>query len=368
LIRNKDRSFFLKIILLQFPLVIPQCGIILAVGTPLAKEIEEISGEFKLGRQNCIHCGKETGEGELYCPECHDISGARKPRPLWIFSIIFSALLLFLTGLMLWHGGLSFGSLSLDSILGRPAAVINGEPIARADLKARFKSIRAMLERQYGRDLFAGQQGWVLLKNLEQEVLDGMLEERLVAQETCRLGIQISDEMVQHELQKIAKEIYGTWENFQAKIPEDGVSKKDLQNHIRNLLLYKAVKAAKARPGSSPEISFNAWLIQAKQKAKVAIYNSGDSPRSLSSSREGCCSLGGSGCVGQSRPGGPVDPKTEREAKKVALEVYQKTNPSEKGVETKVTNYGCHIQVDIQKEGKIVKSYTYRQGKVFEIS
>lgn len=349
-------------------MVIPQWGIISAVGIPIAKKEERFQRGHNLGLQGCIHCGKETGEGELYCPECEAISGAKKPRRFMIFALLFLMLLLSLTGLLLWHGGLSFGSLSLDSILGRPAAVINGEPIARADLKARSKSIRAMLERQYGRDLFAGQQGWVLLKNLEQEVLDGMLEERLVAQETRRLGIQISDEMVQHEVQKIAKEIYGTWENFQAKIREDGVSKEDLQNHIRNLLLYKAVKAAKARPGSSPDISFNAWLIQAKQKAKVAIYYSGDSARSLSSSREGCCSLGGSGCVGQSRPGGPVDPKTEREAKKVALGAYQKTNPSEKGVETKVTNYGCHIQVDIRKEGKIVKSYTYQHGKVFEIS
>jgi len=276
-------------------------------------------------------------------------------------------LLLSLTGLLLWHGGLSFGSLSLDSILGRRAAVINGEPIARADLKTRVKGIRAMLERQYGTDLFVGQRGQVLLENLEREVLDGMLEERLVAQEARRLGIQISDEMVQQELQKIAQEIYGTWENFQAQTG-DGVSKEDLQNHIRNLLLYRAVKAAKVQPGSNPDIPFNLWLIRAKQNAEVAIYNSGESFRSLSSSPGGCCSGGGPVCVGQPRPVRPVDLRTESEAKKMALEAYQKANPSEKGLVAKVTGYGCHIQVDIQKDGKIVKSYAYQRGKVFEIS
>ncbi len=317
-----------------------------------------------MGLQGCIHCGKETGEGELYCSECEALSGAKKPRLFWIFGLLFSILLLSLTGLLLWHGGLSLGSLSLDSILGRPAAVINGEPIARADLKKRFKGIQAMLERQYGRDLFTGQRGVVLLENLEQEVLDGMLEERLVAQEARKLGIQISDEMVQQELQKIAKEIYGTWENFQTQVREDGVSKEDLQSYIRNLLLYRAVKAAKAPPGSSPDIFFNAWLIQAKQKAEVAIYDSGSSAASSSALGGGCCSLGGSG----GRPRGPVDAKTESQAKKVALEAYQKANPSEKGVTAKVTDYGCHIQVDIHKEGRIVKSYTYQRGKVFEIS
>jgi len=229
-----------------------------------------------LGEQNCVHCGKERGEGELYCPECQAIPGAKEPRRFWIFSILFSALLISLTGLLLWHWGLSIGSLSLDSILGRSAAVINGESITRADLKARVKNIRAMLERQYGRELFAGQQGRALLETLEQEVLDGMLEERLVSQEAGRLKIQISDDMVQQELQKISKEIYGTRKKFQARLREEGVSEEDLQNHIRSLLLYKAVKAAKAPLGSNPDISFNAWLTQAKQNADLAIYYSGE--------------------------------------------------------------------------------------------
>lgn len=319
--------------------------------------------------QNCVHCGKETGEGELYCPECQAISGIKKPRRVWVFSILFSAVLLSLTGLLLWHGGISFGSLSLDSILGRPAAVINGEPITRADMQARVKNIRAMLERQHGRDLFAGQQGRVLLANLEQEVLDGMLEERLVAQEARSLKIQISDAIVQEELQKISKEIYGDWEKFQARLREEGVSKEDLQNHIRNLLLYKGVKAAKAPAGSNPDISFNAWLIQAKQKAELAIYYSGDRAGSSSASG-GCCSPGGSqGCSGIPSSGGrPADPETERGAKKAALEAFQKNNRVEKGLTAKVTDYGCHIQVDIQKDGKVVKSYTYQNGKVFEDS
>ena len=321
-----------------------------------------------MGLQSCVHCGKEADEGELYCPQCQAILGAKKPRRFWVFSILFSALLLSLTGLLLWHGGLSFGSLSLDSILGKPAAVINGEPIAKADLKARLKNIRAILERQYGRDLFAGQRGRALLENLEQEVLDGMLEERLVSQEARRLKIQISDEMVQQELQKISKEIYGNWEKFQARLREEGVSKEDLPNHIRSLLLYKTVRAVKAPPGLNPDVSFNAWLTQAKQNAVLAIYFSGDGTTSSSTLLGECCSPGGSGSAGQSRPGSPVDSKTEREAQRIALEAYLKINPSDREITAKVTDYGSHMQVDIQKEGKVVKCYIYQGGKVFENS
>jgi len=319
---------------------------------------------------NCLHCGKEIREGELYCPACQAISGTPRPRFFRIFIILFSTLLFALTGLLLWHGGLGAWSFSLDSILGKPAAMINGEAIARADLKARIKSIRAMVERQYGKDIFTGERGRVLLANLKYQVLEEMMEERLVAQEAQRLGIQISNQAVQQEIQRVSKEIYGTWENFQARLREDGVSKEELQNHIRNLLLYKALKIAKTPAGANQDVSFNAWLIQAKQKAEVAIYEAGDLGGATSSAMGGCCGPDGSSgdSGGRGGIGGPVNQQTEEEAKKVALDAFRKSYPPGSEVTAKVTNYGCHIQVDIQKEGKIVRSYTYQGGKAFEIS
>jgi hypothetical protein len=330
---------------------------------------ENLKRGLKLGGKNCVHCGKETGEGELYCPECQAISGTKKPRRFWIFSILFSGLLLFFTGLLLWHGGLSFGSLSLDSILGRPAAVINGEPITKADLQARVRTIQGIVERQHGKDIFAGERGRALLANLNEEVLNGMLEEKLMYQEARKLGIQITDEQVQQKFDQITKEVFGTREKFQARLQEEGMSKEDLQNNLRSLLILEALKKAKAQQGADPEISFNAWLIQAKQKAELAIYDSEIGGMTLPSTG-GCCGPAGpsGGSGGQPGTDRQIDPKTEKEAQKAGLEAFQKTNPTEKGVIATVTNYGCHIQVDIQKEGRIVKSYTYQGGKAFEIS
>ena len=316
----------------------------------------------------CLHCGKEMGSGDLYCPECQALSGARKPRSFWIFSILFSVLLLSLTGLLIWHGGLSFGSLSLDSILGRPAAVINGDPITRSDLNERLRSVRAMLERQYGKNAFTGERGRALLANLEEEVLDGMVEERLVAQEARRLKIQISNDTVQQELQRIGREIYGSWENFQARLRDDRVSEEDLQDHIRNLLSYQAVKAAKARPGLDSDVSFNTWLAQAKQNAVLSVYDSRNGSAGSLSFPGGCCGLEESGKSGRPRGGGAGALATESEAQRLALEAYRKINPSGQGITAKVTDYGCHLQVDIQKEGKVIKSYIYQDGKVFENS
>ena len=121
--------------------------------------------------ENCRHCGKEIEEGGVFCPECRSIAGAKKPKRIWLFSLVFSGLLLSLTGLLFWHGGLSFGNLSLDAIWGKPAAVINGEKISRSDLKARLKIFQRILERQYGNDLFTGDRGRALFVNLKNKVL-----------------------------------------------------------------------------------------------------------------------------------------------------------------------------------------------------
>ena len=319
---------------------------------------------------NCVHCGKETGEGEVYCAECQAISATPRRKSLWIFTIAFSALILFLTGLVLWHGGFSFSIFSMDSIWARPAAVINGESISKAGLKARVKTIQGIVERQHGKDIFGGEKGRALLASLTEEVLNGMLVEKLMAQEAGKLGIRITDEQVQQRLHQIARENFGTWEDFQAKLREEGMSKEDLQNNLRSLLMLDALKKAKTPEGADPEVSFNAWLIQARQSAKVAIYDSGNPSGSSSPLAGGCCSSAApsGGCSGGPGAARQADPRIEREAQKAALEAFQGTNPTEKGVTAKVTDYGCHIQVDIQKDGKIVKSYVYQGGKISENS
>jgi len=320
--------------------------------------------------QSCRHCGKEAEDGELYCLDCRSASGVRRPRYLWVFSIVFSSVLLLLAGMLLWHGGFGFLDLSLDSILGRPAAVINGESISRADLKSRVRTIQAIVERQHGRDIFAGERGRVLWGNLENEVLNGMLEEKLVNQEGRKLGIQITDEQVKQKVEFITREVFGTWEKFQARLQEDGMSKEDLQKNIRNLLLLEAIKKVKAPAGANPDSSFNTWLIQARQKAEVTVYNSGNLTRGPSALAGGCCYTGGSsgGCSGGGGTAKQAEPRIERDAQTAALETFQRTNPAEKGVTAKVADYGCHIQVDIQKEGRVIKSYSYQNGKIEEAS
>ncbi|HSR13442.1 MAG TPA: SurA N-terminal domain-containing protein [Thermodesulfobacteriota bacterium] len=311
--------------------------------------------------RNCIRCGKETREGELYCAECN-APGPKKR--LWIFTVLFTGVLLIFTVLFVYHGS-GIGVPSLDRLWGRPVAIVNGEPVTRSELRARLKLIRGVVEAQHGKEIFSGQRGGTLLAELGREVLNGMIEEKLMCREAGRLGIQVTDSQVDERVDRIARQVFGSRDLFNKKLAREGMSEEELRKHIRTSLVAEALKRAKSEPGSDPEASFNAWMLQAKQNAELAVYDPDGGGMTLPSA--GCCGAAAPPGDGQAS-GSKPNPKPEKEAERAALEAFRKDYPRESGVTAVVRDYGCHMQVDILKEGRILKSYSYQGGKVFGIS
>jgi hypothetical protein len=58
---------------------------------------------------------------------------------------------------------------------------------------------------------------------------------------------------------------------------------------------------------------------------------------------------------------------TKDQAKSKALDYYYKKY-NDRDVTTKVEDYGCHLQVNIYKNGKLVKSISFRDGKLSELN
>lgn len=79
----------------------------------------------------------------------------------------------------------------------------------------------------------------------------------------------------------------------------------------------------------------------------------------------GCGTGGGAGgcCGGSGSSSGPVD------TAQITTDglAYYVAQTGDKQVEAEVTDYGCHIQCDIVKDGEIIKSYTYRDGQFIEM-
>jgi len=133
--------------------------------------------------------------------------------------------------------------------------------------------------------------------------------------------------------------------------------KAELENEwVISEFVEKAVLKGDLRNGN---LVFGPWLAKAKAAARIETYGK---PELVSTARASCCT---SGCGG-SGLARPLDPKIEREAKAKGIEYYERKT-QKKGADARVTDFGCHIQVDIIENGKVVISLTYREGEVQEI-
>lgn len=71
----------------------------------------------------------------------------------------------------------------------------------------------------------------------------------------------------------------------------------------------------------------------------------------------GCCSAGG---------GGAATDLTTVQAEGLAF-YQEKYNSATDNVSAEAKDYGCHVQCDIVKDGKVIKSFSYQNGQFNEI-
>jgi hypothetical protein len=244
-----------------------------------------------VNQQKCGRCGKDFSDGdEVFCSDCIGDDRHKKKRRRWY--AFATAVLLLLSGAAFLYGEKNDWEFSRDALLGRPAAEVNGEPITRSEARKRINVSSLMLEKEYGKGLFAGAQGRALLGRLERDILEKMVDERLVAQEASRMKIRVGDDQVRQEMQRIGREIYGNWENCQSSLKEDGIPQEYLMNHIRDLLLRQEVAKAKALPERDSDVCFGAWLNEERQKAKVTFDTTFRGVQASSPRGGSCCGSG----------------------------------------------------------------------------
>jgi D-Tyr-tRNAtyr deacylase len=186
-----------------------------------------------------------------------------------------------------------------------------------------------------------------------------MTTEKILLQEAKRAGYSSApDEEIVKQVEAIKGKYGLTDDDLKQKM---GLSIEDLKEELRkgwaiSQFLEKAVLKGAQQNG---EVVFAQWFIKAKAKAKIETY---EKLEPVLTARASCCR---SGCGGGGKAQ-PLDPKVEKEAKAKGLEYWEKKT-QKKGASATVTNFGCHIQVDIIEDGKVVISLTYKQGEVQEI-
>jgi len=260
---------------------------------------------------------------------------------------------LILIGALLFfsNGGLGSGAV----------AMVNGEEVTRKEFLTRLDRIKRFYESRYGKDLFRGEAGRDSLSRLKADLLDEITTEKLLLQEARAAGYTSAPmEEIDQQIEAIKKRS-GLSEADLSKMM--GQSIQEVKGELRDRWIISQFIKEAVLKGEEPnaELRLRRWLAELKAKAKIVTYEKWEP---FSNAQASCCANGG-GCGGRGNPQ-PLDPEIEREAKAKGLEYYE-SKARKKGADARVTNFGCHIQVDIIEEGKVVLSLTYKEGEIEEI-
>jgi len=299
----------------------------------------------------CPFCSEGNEKKARFCVHCGNPLPKKRKIRFTNRYILFGVLI----GLILAGGIWYFLTGGLESKL---VGKVNGEGITRKEFSKRLERGKKFYEVRYGQNLFQGEEGKENLNRLKSEILDEMTTKKILLQEAKGAGYASApEEEIEKQVEAVKKKYGLSDADLKQKM---GGSIEDLKEELRkgwviSQFLEKAVLKGDQQNG---ELVFAQWFAKAKAKAQIENY---EKLAPVLTAKASCCR---SGCGGGRAQ--PLDPKTEQEAKTKALEYYEKKT-QKKGAGARVTNFGCHIQVDIIEDGKVVVSLTYNQGQVQEI-
>lgn len=268
----------------------------------------------------------------------------KKIRPIKIVVSLSVVALLLLGGV--WFLSKSNAE---SSLVGK----VNGEEITRKELAARVDRIK----KSYGNP--EGLQRAETLSRIKEEVLDELIVEKLLLQGAKRAGFVMAPE---NEVARQVEEIKVMSGLSEPELEKRlGVEMDEMKSEISDrwaISQFIENEVLKNNP-EDRETFFQKWLADAMQTARVEKFIK---PKSISKANGSCCAPGG-GCGGGKAQ--TLKSDIEKDAREKGLKYYE-TKTGKNGAEARVTDFGCHMQVDILEEGKIVLSLSYSRGVIQE--
>ena len=299
---------------------------------------------------SCPSCSQRNEKRARFCIHCGNPLPRR--RKVWTKKrhILFGVIGFILAG--------AIGYLLTGGIESKLVAKVNGEGITRKEFSQRVDRAKKFYESRSGQGLFEGETGKENLNRLKAQILDEMTTEKILLHEAKSAGYASAPE---EEILKQVEAIKKRYGLSDADLKQRmGGSIEDLKEELRKgwIISEFVEKAFLKGDRQNGQLLFAQWFTKTKAKARIETY---EKLEPVTTAKASCCT---SGCGGGRAQ--PLDPKIENEAKAKGLEYYEKKT-QKKGANARVTDFGCHIQVDIIDEGKVVLSLTYRDGEVQEI-
>lgn len=308
---------------------------------------------------NCGKCNTINDGDAVFCANCGNaLLLAEGPRKTWRsywFALLLVPVLLAVAGMGYYKFMLPNGVV----------AVVNGEEITMAELDTVIRSARD------GKDVSAE-----VLGPMRYSALSDLITERIAVQEAMKAGVRVSPEEMNDAIARIRSAAGLDEKSFEAQVNVlyggRGNFRKGME---RRLTIQKFIDEKITAGISDPTIAgfrVNQWLQGISSKAAVRVSLEEQMQRS-----SGCACCGGSGTgpgpaqqgcnLKAGAPAGGKQPAAQITAARDAAIGYWSKKHGSGPVETKVTDFGCHIQVDIVANDRIAKSLRYQNGTITEM-
>ncbi len=292
----------------------------------------------------CVNCGSALDGSSGSVPE--------RPARTWWYLLLLVPVLAFAAGIGYYKFYLPQGV----------AAVVNGEEISSADVD------RAVSEITGGTNLPEDARA-----RLRYAVLSRMITERIVWQEARREGITISQDEMNAAVERRRMSAGMDEKTFEERVKARYGSMAAFRRTVEQQLAFNKFVDEKVTAGAADAATVSArleqWLRDIRGRAVVRIALAEDLPAG------GECGCGGRpGAAAQGRAcsmqrgqiGNMPQASQASEARKAAL-AYWRERYGGSPVDTRVQDFGCHIEVDIVKDNRIAKSLRYQNGTITEM-
>lgn len=309
---------------------------------------------------NCGKCNAINDGDAVFCANCGNALNALAEGPRKTWRSYWFALLL--VPVLLAAAGMGYYKFMLPNGV---AAVVNGEEITMTELDTAIRSASD------GKDV-PGE----ALGRMRFAALSDLITERIACQEARKAGIRVTPEEMNDAIARMRSAAGLDEKSFDAKVSAIYGGRGNFRQGMeRRLIIQKFIDEHIAAGVSDPTIAgfrVNQWLQDISSKAAVRVSLD---EQMQSSSGCACCGRSGTG-PGPAKRG--CDPRAgtsaggEHAASQItaardAAMGYWSKKYGGVPVETKVTDFGCHIQVDIVENNRIVRSLRYQNGGIAEM-
>lgn len=118
------------------------------------------------------------------------------------------------------------------------AATVNGDEITIDEVRARVDAVRA--NPQFAEQMDDEEEGGDFTEQVQAEVLTGLVLSRLLAQGADDLGVEITDEDLEQQRERVVEQVGGE-EAFEDLVEESNLTEDDVEAQLRDFALQEAV-------------------------------------------------------------------------------------------------------------------------------